>query len=366
MFEAGGKIRLWYERDVDLETEVAHQVTNADVEDGIFVYGRTGLPSRYNFVIVNYNDPDNFFQLVPEPVEDPIAIDRQGRIISKETTKFGCCRRSEAIREGRWELFSAQQQTLTVTFTARAIGRYMLPGEIVQVGDYRLSNIRYEGLVKAATFISIDLDAPINLLGSQCTISVTLPSGKVEKRNLVNTTGSYSTLNVTVPFSELPYAEASWIVATEYVQPQHFRILNVEPAGEPGKYEITAIVYKEGKQEYIENGIEVVDRVNRLALTVIVIKPSVVTVATSQNALVVSFGAAYAGSSPDPTVTSYTVEYSTDRITWVGTQSIAAGTYEFVYVGLPPGTYAARVSSFDLAGRYSDWTESIAPDALIT
>jgi hypothetical protein len=48
---------------------------------------------------------------------------------------FGCTSQSQAIRAGRWALYTEQQETDVVMFTTGLEGAYVNPGDIIKVMD---------------------------------------------------------------------------------------------------------------------------------------------------------------------------------------------------------------------------------------
>jgi predicted phage tail protein len=53
---------------------VKYQFTQADVEDGLFVYSRVGLKSKKTVALVSWLNPADFYRKTVEMVEDPIGI----------------------------------------------------------------------------------------------------------------------------------------------------------------------------------------------------------------------------------------------------------------------------------------------------
>ena len=66
----------------------------------------SSLKNRVNQVIVLWNNPSSNYDLEKLIVEDSSAIIREERIISQEVTAFGCTSESQAVRYGKWKLWT--------------------------------------------------------------------------------------------------------------------------------------------------------------------------------------------------------------------------------------------------------------------
>lgn len=120
------------------------EFTNANVENGEFVYSSTSKRARSSVVIVRYNDPRNFYAPAIEYVEDFNAIRKYG-IRESEITAFGCTSRGQAIRLGRWKLLSEDLESETVNFTAGLGAAVLRPGDVFKVSDINKKSKRHGG-----------------------------------------------------------------------------------------------------------------------------------------------------------------------------------------------------------------------------
>ena len=89
----------------DSPKESVYLFTNANVEDGNFVYNTTASRDRHNVCVVRYNDKENFYKPSIEYVEDIDGIKENG-IREQELTAFGCTSRGQALRLGKWLVYT--------------------------------------------------------------------------------------------------------------------------------------------------------------------------------------------------------------------------------------------------------------------
>ena len=118
--------------------------TNANVEQGNFIYSSTAKKVRHTVAIVRWNDPKNFFQPTLERVEDADGIRRYG-IKEIETVAFGATSRGQANRMGKWVLASELFEKETVSFVAGKEAAILRPGDIIGVYDSNRKTYRNAG-----------------------------------------------------------------------------------------------------------------------------------------------------------------------------------------------------------------------------
>ncbi|MBO3459948.1 phage tail protein [Aetokthonos hydrillicola Thurmond2011] len=345
------------------------QFTQADIENGMFSYTRTGLKSRHTIALVTWLDPDDFYRQTIETVEDPDGIAKYG-VRELEMTAFACTSRGQAHRAGLAALLTERLETETVTFRVRAYGAYTKPGDIIRISDAKRADIRYGGLIVASTLDSVTLDNPVALnTGETYALTVMMADGTVVERNVTDPPGSYTTLHLNSPLSETPPLESNWVLASTTVQPQLFRVLNRLPA--PGStemlHEITALEYRGDKYNFIEQGWSLVARptINRVPLVVNVPR----NISLSYRSISINNGASFSytldaswqyplnNGQRDQFITSYFVEYRKgDDGDWVETRTVDSTSTQ--YEGLQSGKYYVRVAAIDINGKSSQWAES--------
>ncbi len=239
----------------DKPDAIKYQFTQADVEDGVFIYSRVGLKSKKTVALVSWLNPADFYRKTVEMVEDPIAIQKWG-IKELELEAIACTSRGQARRAGVAALISDRLEQETVTFKARAYAAFIKPGDIITVSDSERLEMRAGGLIVSATTTTINLDSPVTLVAGQTyQISVTLSDGTWQQKTVQNTANTTSVVTVTSAFSAAPPPESNWILSGNSVVPKQYRVINRVPVSETieGMHEITASEYDSTKYSFIDN-----------------------------------------------------------------------------------------------------------------
>ncbi len=154
--------------------------TNANVENGDFNYSSTSKKTRQSVAVVRYNDPKNFYAPAIEYVENLDSIRRYG-VRELPIVAFGCTSRGQAIRLGRWALYSNNTETETITFVAGLEANLLKCGDVFQVFDANRKTKRYGGrTISIDTTISgaiLTLDANTDLqTGVEYSLSLLTPT----------------------------------------------------------------------------------------------------------------------------------------------------------------------------------------------
>ena len=120
----------------DSEKDPVYQFTNGNVIDGQFSYEGTSNKTRTNSIIVNWNNPQDYYRTRSEIVELEEILQKDDEFIKpEETTAFGCTSRGQARRLGKWKLLTNNWNTNTVTFSTSLNTAFLRPGDIFQVID---------------------------------------------------------------------------------------------------------------------------------------------------------------------------------------------------------------------------------------
>lgn len=349
----------------DMPGSPVAQFTQSDVEDGLFSYTRTGLKSKYTIAMVEWTNPDDFFRRTVEVVEDPDGISKFG-VRELELSAFACTSRGQARRAGMAALLTNKLETETVTFRCRAYGTYTKPGDIIRVMDSKRADIRYGGLIAAATTTTVTLDNPVALEeGETYTLSVLLADGTVEQRTIANSPEvGVTTLSLQTALSTAPPPESNWILASTTVEPELFRVINRVPTQGTSEmmHEITAVAYDSNKFGFIEQGWTFEPLPPRQTPPVVVNVPGNIvlsyrTPSTELFDLYAAWDFPLLNGDRDPFITSYFVELRMgDDGLWTNTST--TNTPSFVFNALSAGKYYTRVVAIDLNGKSSRWVES--------
>ena len=148
----------------DVPAEPIYTFSKSNVIDGAFEYQSTGEKTRVNQVIVTWNDPKSNYEPVPLIVEDRAAIVKAGKLIPQSAVAFGATSEGQALRYGRWKLWTAQNQTEIVNFKTGLQGSYVRPGDIINVQDADRYGPQYSGRVRSASKDAADVTTIGNCL----------------------------------------------------------------------------------------------------------------------------------------------------------------------------------------------------------
>ena len=120
----------------DSEKDPIYQFTNANVINGEFKYEGTGNKTRTNSIMVNWNNPQDYYRSRTEIVELEESLQKDTEFVKPEaTTAFGCTSRGQARRLGKWKLLTNNWNTNTVTFDTSLNAAFLRPGDIIQIID---------------------------------------------------------------------------------------------------------------------------------------------------------------------------------------------------------------------------------------
>ena len=232
----------------DMPRDVDFTYTHANVVDGKFVYSSSTTKSRYTNALVSWSDPANGYADAMEPVFEQELVARYG-FNQLEITAIGCTRQSEANRKGRWGILTNNKDRV-VTFDVGLDGNIPQPGYIIAVSDRNLSGRDLGGRLSAVNGRVLKLDrVPSAKAGDR--IMVNLPSGITQSRTIQSLSGEMVT--VTTAFSELPQAEAVWVIESDELYAQQYRVVSVTDNND-GTYTITGANHDPDKYARIDTG----------------------------------------------------------------------------------------------------------------
>ena len=280
----------------DSYKEPVLQFTNADVQNGDFNYASSSKRTRHTVAIVRYNDKNNFYKPAVEYVEDIDGIRKYG-IREVELTAYGCTSRGQALRWGRWALFTESLEPESLNFVGGLKAAYLKPGDIFQVFDVNRKEKSLGGRVYQLTNpSSIILDRQLSLSNSanliynltlatpsysydttQVDVSSSSNSSNIrrpflQKRGLLysafsDITGSDGKVRTQVtladPFNQTDYiftGNPSWMIEGSGLsnpisnQFNYFRAIGIQEI-ETHKFAVSAIQFASGKYAALESGV---------------------------------------------------------------------------------------------------------------
>lgn len=332
----------------DMPRDVDFTYTHANVVDGKFVYSSSTTKSRYTNALVSWSDPANGYADAMEPVFEQELVARYG-FNQLEITAIGCTRQSEANRKGRWGILTNNKDRV-VTFDVGLDGNIPQPGYIIAVSDRNLSGRDLGGRLSAVNGRVLKLDrVPSAKAGDR--IMVNLPSGITQSRTIQSLSGEMVT--VTTAFSELPQAEAVWVIESDELYAQQYRVISVTDNND-GTYTITGANHDPDKFDRIDTGAMIDQR------PVSVIPPG--NQSPSANIVISSYS-----------VVQQNISVETMRVSWDQAQNAIAyeaqwrrndgnwvnvprsSTTSFDVPGIYAGRYLVRVRAINAAEISSGW-----------
>ena len=164
---------------IDEKKYPVYNFSKANVINGEFSYESTGSKTRANQYIVSWNNPDANYKLEPIIVEDRAHIITSGKVVTEKATAFGCTSEGQAIRYGRWKLWTAVNQTEVVGFKTGINAGFLQPGDIINVQDADEFDIPFSGRVNSYSetgsyTVTLDRDIDANLISSGYTYTIAI------------------------------------------------------------------------------------------------------------------------------------------------------------------------------------------------
>ncbi|OAT52120.1 phage tail fiber protein [Kluyvera georgiana ATCC 51603] len=232
----------------DMPRDIDFSYTRANVVDGLFTYASSTTKTRYTTALVSWSDPDNAYADAMEPVFEQQLVARYG-FNQLEMTAIGCTRQSEANRKGRWGILTNNKDRV-VTFSVGLDGNIPQPGYIIAVADELLSGKVTGGRIRSVNGRVIELDRVADAVAGDRLI-LNLPSGAAQSRTIQAINGNKIT--VTTAFSETPEAECVWVVESDELYAQQYRVVSVADNND-GTFTISGAAHDPDKYARIDTG----------------------------------------------------------------------------------------------------------------
>lgn len=225
-----------------------------NVINGEFSYSGSSIKTRHTVALVSWNDPADLYKQKIEYIEDSEGIAKFG-VLQTEVVAMGCTSRGQAHRFGRRILYTERMETETITFRTGLDGLAVSPGEVITTSDAVRAGKRLGGRITSATSTVLKLDASVQLEGvDSYTLWAIMPDGAVVSRPVVNSSSLTDSLTVATPFPAVPQVMSMWVLASDTVAPELWRIVSMREA-DATQVEITALKYSPNKYAEIEEGI---------------------------------------------------------------------------------------------------------------
>ena len=332
----------------DMPRDVDYSYTRANVVGGRFTYSSSTTKTRYTTALVSWSDPGNAYADAMEPVFEQALVARYG-FNQLEMTAIGCTRQSEANRKGRWGILTNNKDRV-VSFDVGLDGNIPQPGYIIAVADELLSGKVMGGRISAVNGRIIKLDRVADAAAGDRLI-LNLPSGASQSRTIQAVNGD--SVTVTTAYSETPQAEAVWVVESNELYAQQYRVVSVAD-NDDGTFTITGAWHDPDKYARIDTGAIIDQR------PVSVIPPD--NQSPPENIVISSFS-----------VVQQNISVETMRVSWDQAQNAIAyeaqwrrndgnwvnvprsSTTSFDVPGIYAGRYLVRVRAINAAEISSGW-----------
>ncbi|WP_407202129.1 TipJ family phage tail tip protein [Citrobacter freundii] len=332
----------------DMPRDVDYAYTRANVIDGRFTYSSSTTKTRYTTALVSWSDPGNAYADAMEPVFEQPLVARYG-FNQLEMTAIGCTRQSEANRKGRWGILTNNKDRV-VSFDVGLDGNIPQPGYIIAVSDELLSGKVMGGRISAVNGRVIKLDRVADAAAGDRLI-LNLPSGASQSRTIQAVNGEFIT--VTTAYSETPQAEAVWVVESDELYAQQYRVVSVSDNND-GTFSITGAWHDPDKYARIDTGaiidqrpVSVIPPGNQSPPANIVISSfSVVQQNISVETMRVSWDQAQ-------NAIAYEAQWRRNDGNWVNVPR--SSTNSFDVSGIYAGRYLVRVRAINAAEISSGW-----------
>ncbi|MEP8806312.1 phage tail protein [Enterobacter hormaechei] len=332
----------------DMPRDVDYSYTRANVVGGRFTYSSSTTKTRYTTALVSWSDPGNAYADAMEPVFEQALVARYG-FNQLEMTAIGCTRQSEANRKGRWGIITNNKDRV-VSFDVGLDGNIPQPGYIIAVADELLSGKVMGGRISAVNGRVIKLDRVADAAAGDRLI-LNLPSGASQSRTIQAVNGV--SVTVTTAYSETPQVEAVWVVESNELYAQQYRVVSVAD-NDDGTFTITGAWHDPDKYARIDTGAIIDQR------PVSVIPPG--NQSPPDNIVISSFS-----------VVQQNISVETMRVSWDQAQNAIAyeaqwrrndgnwvnvprsSTTSFDVPGIYAGRYLVRVRAINAAEISSGW-----------
>ncbi|HDL3607259.1 TPA: host specificity protein J [Citrobacter braakii] len=332
----------------DMPRDVDYAYTRANVVGGRFTYSSSTTKSRYTTALVSWSDPGNAYADAMEPVFEQALVARYG-FNQLEMTAIGCTRQSEANRKGRWGILTNNKDRV-VSFDVGLDGNIPQPGYIIAVADELLSGKVMGGRISAVNGRVIKLDRVADAVAGDRLI-LNLPSGASQSRTIQAVNGE--SVTVTTAYSETPQAEAVWVVESDELYAQQYRVVSVSDNND-GTFSITGAWHDPDKYARIDTGaiidqrpVSVIPPGNQSPPANIVISSfSVVQQNISVETMRVSWDQAQ-------NAIAYEAQWRRNDGNWVNVPR--SSTNSFDVSGIYAGRYVVRVRAINAAEISSGW-----------
>ncbi|WP_265694335.1 TipJ family phage tail tip protein [Providencia rustigianii] len=341
----------------DMPAPTFRTFTNANIVGGKPSYSGGSIQNRYTQALVSFTDTDNHSNDDVEAVAD-LKLQRRYGVRKTELSAIGCTRRSEANRRGRWALLTNANDRM-ITFSTGLEGAIPSPGHIIAIADSNLAGRDTGGRISSVNGRNITLDRVTSIKTGDRLI-VNLPDGKSEGRTV--TAVNKKVITVSVEYSQVPQKEAVWVVDSDDLAIQLYRVISINDNGD-GTYAISGAIHNPDNYEHIDSGARIDER------PITVIPPSVqsapINVKISSYSRIdqgIAFSTLSVSWEAPVSAIAYEAQWRRDNGNWINVPRTSS--LGFDVDGIYSGRYQVRVRAINASEISSLWAN--APETTLT
>lgn len=335
----------------DMPSTIFRTFTNANIVGGKPSYSGGSIQNRYTQALVSYTNIDNHSNDDVEPVVD-LKLQRRYGVRKLELSAIGCTRRSEANRRGRWALLTNANDRM-ISFATGLEGAIPSPGHIIAVADSSLAGRNTGGRISSVEGRKITLDRTTSIKAGDRLI-VNLPNGGSEGRTV--TAVNKKVVTVSVEYSQVPQKEAVWVVDSDDLAVQLYRVINISDNGD-NTYTINGTIHNPDNYDHIDSGA----RIDERPITVIPpnVQPAPKNVRISSYSQVdqgIAFTTLRVDWEAAESAIAYEAEWRRDNGNWINAPRTS--TLGFEVNGIYAGRYQVRVRAINASEISSVWASA--------
>nr|WP_275076843.1 DUF1983 domain-containing protein [Providencia rettgeri] len=335
----------------DMPATIFRTFTNANIVGGKPSYSGGSIQNRYTQALVSFTNIDNHSNDDVEPIAD-LKLQRRYGVRKLELSAIGCTRRSEANRRGRWALLTNANDRM-ISFATGLEGAIPSPGHIIAVADSSLAGRNTGGRISSVEGRKITLDRITSIKAGDRLI-VNLPNGGSEGRTV--TAVNKKVVTVSVEYSQVPQKEAVWVVDSDDLAVQLYRVINISDNGD-NTYTINGTIHNSDNYDHIDSGA----RIDERPITVIPpnVQPAPKNVRISSYSQVdqgIAFTTLRVDWEAAESAIAYEAEWRRDNGNWINAPRTS--TLGFEVNGIYAGRYQVRVRAINASEISSVWTSA--------
>lgn len=233
-------------------------VVRANTVNGDLVYSGSAIGAVHNRINVTWNDPDNFYKRDIVSVEDAEHIVKYG-LRPKDIIAFGCTSKGQAMRAGRWVLYTERMEAEALTYVGGQDHADVVPGSVVRVMDPSKHGVELGGRCVGAsgTFLTLDREVVLDV-GETYELTIHDKDRVLHYRTVVSAPGAHTTITVDValPVITDDPKDTVWALSRLSKQDQLYRVLSSKEVGEH-QYEVVALFHDPAKFSIVENNLDI-------------------------------------------------------------------------------------------------------------